>query len=112
MAATPSGDGLVEIRTTFPARDVAEACVRRIVTERLAACGQVDGPVASSYRWRGAIESADEWKCTFKTTTARAAACVAAVVAGHPYENPEVLVADVAATSAYAAWVRDSVTDS
>lgn len=110
MAATPSGDGLVEIRTTFPAREAAEACARRVVAERLAACGQVDGPVASTYRWQGAIESAAEWRCTFKTTAARSAACVASVVAGHPYENPEVLVAEVAATPAYAAWIRESVT--
>lgn len=110
MAAAFAGDKLVEIRTTFPGRDAAAACARRIVAERLAACCQVDGPVASTYHWQGAVESAEEWRCTFKTTAARSAACVAAVVAGHPYENPEVLVAEVAATPAYAAWVRESVT--
>jgi uncharacterized protein involved in tolerance to divalent cations len=30
-------------------------------------------------------------------------------VAAHPYENPELLVAEVAAAPAYAAWVRESV---
>ena len=109
MAVAFAGDGLVEIRTTFPSRDAAEACVKGIVERRLAACGQVDGPVASTYRWRGAVESAVEWRCTFKTTAARSAACLAAVVAAHPYENPELLVAEVAAAPAYAAWVRESV---
>jgi periplasmic divalent cation tolerance protein len=109
MASASTGDGLVEIRTTFPVRDAAEACARRIVAERLAACGQVDGPVASTYRWQGAVEAAEEWRCTFKTTAGRSAACVAAIVAGHPYQNPEVLVADVAAAPAYAVWVRESV---
>jgi periplasmic divalent cation tolerance protein len=109
MLPTIQVDGLVEIRTTFPDRDAAEACARRVVTARLAACGQVDGPVGSTYRWRGAVEEAEEWRCTFKTTAIRSAACIEAIVAGHPYENPEVLAAGVEATPAYAAWVRESV---
>lgn len=112
MAAASAGDGVVEIRTTFPGRDAAEACARRLVAARLAACGQVDGPVTSSYRWQGIVESAAEWRCTLKTTAARSAACVAAVAAEHPYENPELLVAEVVAAPAYAAWVRESVAPS
>lgn len=112
MRPTSHEDELVEIRTTFPDRGAAEACVRRVVSARLAACGQVDGPVGSTYRWRGAVESAEEWRCTLKTTAARSAVCVDAVVAGHPYENPEVLVAAVAGTPAYATWVRESVATS
>ncbi len=102
-------DGLVEIRTTFPDRDVAETCVRRVVAARLAACGQVDGPVGSTYRWRNAVERAEEWRCTFKTTAILSAACIEAIVAGHPYETPEVIATGVEATPAYAAWVRESV---
>lgn len=109
MGATPEADGIVEVRTTFGSRDDAEACAGRVVAARLAACGQVDGPVRSTYHWRGAIESAEEWRCTIKTTSARSAACIAAIVAGHPYENPEVLVVPVKTTPAYAAWVRESV---
>jgi periplasmic divalent cation tolerance protein len=109
MLPTHQVDGLVEIRTTFPDRDAAEACVRRVVAERLAACGQVEGPVGSTYRWRGAIEAAEEWRCTFKTSAIRSAACIEAIVAGHPYETPEVIAAGVEATPAYAAWVRESV---
>ena len=110
MTATAADEGLVEIRTTFPSREAAEACAGRVVAARLAACGQVDGPVASTYRWRTAVETAAEWRCTLKTTAARSAACVEAVVTGHPYEVPEVIVARVAAAAAYAAWVRESVT--
>jgi periplasmic divalent cation tolerance protein len=79
------------------------------VAAGLAACVQIDGPVHSTYRWRGAVETAVEWRCTCKTTPARAEACVAAIVAGHPYATPEVLVRQATATPAYAAWVRDSV---
>ena len=109
MGATPEAEGIVEVRTTFGSRDAAEACAGRVVAARLAACGQVDGPVRSTYHWRGAVETAEEWRCTFKTTAARAVDCVAAIVASHPYETPEVLVATAATTPAYAAWVRESV---
>jgi len=111
MGSASENDGLVEIRTTFPNRDAAAACARRVVSKRLAACGQVEGPVASTYRWRGGVEAAEEWRSTFKTTASRSAACIAAVAAGHPYDNPELLVVEVAASPAYAAWVRESVAE-
>ena len=103
---------LVEIRTTFAAHAAAAECANRIVAEGLAACVQIDGPIRSTYRWQGAVEQAEEWRCTFKTTPARADACVAGILAGHPYETPEVLVTRLAATAAYAAWVRDAVAES
>jgi len=108
-ACEPGQGMIVEIRTTFGDRATAEACAARLVRERLAACAQLDGPVTSTYAWRGAVETAAEWRCTCKTTPGRADACQAAIVADHPYEVPEILVSTVAAAPAYAAWVRESV---
>lgn len=105
----PAGETIVEIRTTFGDRAAAEACADRLVQERLAACVQVDGPVASTYAWRGAVETATEWRCTCKTTPERADACRAAIVACHSYELPEIVIMSVVAAPAYAAWVRESV---
>jgi len=100
---------IAEIRTTFPDREAAEACARRLVAARLAACVQIDGPVASVYHWQEQVEQSAEWRCTCKTTTAGLSACVAAILSAHPYELPEVLVAAVEATADYAAWVRAAV---
>jgi periplasmic divalent cation tolerance protein len=100
---------VVEIRTTFGSRARAEACATRLVTDRFAACVQVDGPIRSTYRWQDAVETAEEWRCTCKTAAAREAACVAAIVLGHDYDTPEVIVAHVGASAAYAEWVRASV---
>jgi periplasmic divalent cation tolerance protein len=109
MANATLEPGLVEIRTTFPSQAAAAACAERLVAGRLAACVQVDGPVASTYRWREAVETATEWRCTCKTTAARREACVAAIVADHAYETPQVTVVSLEASPAYAAWVRGSV---
>lgn len=105
------GTAIVEIRTTFGDRAVAEECAARLVRERLAACVQIDGPIASTYAWRGAVETSVEWRCTCKTTTGRAAACRAAIVGSHPYELPEIVEAAVVAEPAYAEWIRASVVD-
>jgi periplasmic divalent cation tolerance protein len=104
-----TGEAIVEIRTTFGTRAAAEACGHALVVARLAACVQLDGPITSAYRWRGAVESAEEWRCTCKTTSDCESACVAGILARHPYETPEIIVAPVVASAAYAAWVRESV---
>jgi periplasmic divalent cation tolerance protein len=101
--------GLVEIRTTFGSRDEAAACAERLVAGRLAACVQIDGPTLSTYRWHAAVETAEEWRCTCKTTLGRRGACIEALVNGHPYETPQVTAVPVEATAPYAAWVRESV---
>lgn len=100
---------VAEIRTTFPDRSRAETCARSLVTARLAACVQIDGPIASVYRWQGQVEGADEWRCTCKTAITRADACVGAITAAHPYGVPEILLTTVATTAAYAAWVDEVV---
>jgi periplasmic divalent cation tolerance protein len=102
-------DSIVELRTTFGRRDAAEACATRLVAERLAACVQIDGPVSSSYRWQGRVERSEEFRCTCKTTVERAEACAAAMLQQHDYDVPELIRRVVTASSAYAAWVRESV---
>ena len=99
---------LVELRTMFSSRAAAEACAERLVTAGLAACVQVEGPVTSIYRWQGVIERAEEWRCTCKTSPARAAACQAAILAGHDYQTPELLMTRVTASPGYAAWATAS----
>lgn len=105
----PLVGGLVEIRTTFGTRDAALECSTRLVEAKLAACVQVEGPISSTYAWQGAVERADEWRCVCKTTHAVRDACVAAIMARHPYETPQIVVTPVEASAAYAAWVADAV---
>ena len=102
-------DSIIEIRTTFGARADAETCAALLVERRLAACVQVEGPIRSTYRWEAAVEVAEEFRCTCKTTRERVGACIEALTSRHPYQTPEVLCAEVTAAPAYARWVRESV---
>lgn len=101
--------GLVEIRSTFASRAAAVGCAEQLVSSGVAACVQIDGPLTSIYAWQGAVETAEEWRCTCKTTAARRDDCVAGILAVHEYDTPQVTIVPLEATAAYAAWVRASV---
>lgn len=105
----PHPDSIVEIRTTCGDRAAADACATLLVTSRLAACVQVDGPIHATYLWQGRVETAEEWRCICKTTASRSAACREAILRTHAYETPEILQVEVTASEAYAAWVRSVI---
>ena len=100
----------MQVTTTAPDEATADAIAAALLDARLAACVQVDGPIRSRYWWDAELEAATEWRCVAKTTAAAAERAVAAVVAAHPYDVPEVLVTPVLdAHPAYADWVRATV---
>ena len=59
---------VVSVYAVFADAEEAERIGRPVVEERLAACANILGPVRSIYRWKGAIETADEVAAIFKTT--------------------------------------------
>jgi periplasmic divalent cation tolerance protein len=95
--------------TTTDSRPDAERLARDLVERRLAACVQVLGPISSTYRWQGAVETAEEWLCLIKTTGARFDALAAHLDANHGYEIPELTALPVDQGSpAYLAWVSSA----
>lgn len=99
---------VVEVRSTFPDRDAADAAAEALVGERLAACAQVTGPVASTYRWEGEVERAEEWLLSVRTARARVPAVVARVRELHTYDVPEVVALPVVGGDPdYLAWVGE-----
>ena len=90
---------------THPARG-ARAFARTLVERRMAACVNLL-PIASVYRWRGALEEAREVLLIAKTSAARLSALERHVVAEHPYEVPECVALDPARVEPrYLAWLR------
>jgi len=103
--AEASDDRLVLVWSTWPDAASARAAARALVEARLAACGVVVPAVASVYRWKGAIEEAEEAVLLLKTRAATAPAATAAIERVHPYEVPAVLTLPIEAAAAYGAWV-------
>ena len=95
-----------------PDRDVAQRLARELVERRLAACVQVLPGIASTYRWEGAIEQADEALLLAKTWDDRLDALVETLRARHPYEVPEIMAVPAAGgLAAYLDWVRAQTRD-
>lgn len=101
----------IVVLTTLPNAGEAKAFVRRLVEERVVACGTVLGEVTSIYRWQGAIEEAGETQVILKTRRDRWDALQAAVRTAHPYDVPELLALPVeSGLGAYLEWVAAQTT--
>lgn len=95
---------------TAPDAVTAESLVRRLVDERMAACGTILPGATSIYRWAGSVERAQEVLIVFKTTAAGAERLVRRVPELHPYEVPEVLVFPVeSGFGPYLEWLDANV---
>ena len=102
----------IQVVTTVQRRNDAEAIARALVEERLAACVQIVGPVASIYRWQGKIDAAEEWQCWAKSRRELYDRIEATIRRLHPYELPEILAISIAAANAdYLAWLDEEVGD-
>ena len=80
-----------------------------LVEEKLAACVNVVGPVHSTYRWRGAVETAREYMLVIKAAMYNFAKLEHRVRELHSYEVPEIIALPIAAGSKpYIAWLAES----
>jgi periplasmic divalent cation tolerance protein len=100
----------VVVLTTLGSAAEALRLVRRLVEQRLVACGTVLPGATSVYRWRGDVTEEEEVVVLLKTVQGRWDALRAAVAAEHPYEVPELLALPVGAgLTPYLAWLSAEV---
>lgn len=97
--------------TTVSDRGAAERLAAEAVESGLAVCVQVDGPVASQYRWQGKLERAEEFRLAFKFLPGRTADLEAWILRHHPYETPEwVAIRADRVGEKYLSWARSTGT--
>ncbi len=102
----------IQIVTTIGRREDADRIAQALVAARLAACVQVIGPITSTYRWRGKIETAEEWQCWAKSRRELYDEVEQAIRRIHPYEIPEILAMPILAGNAdYLAWLDGELND-
>jgi periplasmic divalent cation tolerance protein len=100
----------IQLQTTVADQADAERFAAALVAQELAACVQVIGPIESTYRWKGKIESSQEWICSIKTTADAYSAAEQAICKLHSYDVPEIIALPIVAGSAgYLEWVAKSV---
>lgn len=96
----------IQVLTTTARKQEAQQIAQTLVEECLAACVQILGPITSTYRWQGAIETSEEWLCLMKTRQELYPQLEAAIRRIHPYEVPEILAVPVIAGSqSYLTWL-------
>ncbi len=96
----------MQVITTVAQEEDAQHIAQALVAAQLAGCVQIIGPITSTYRWQGDIETAQEWLCLIKTSRALYAQVETTIHAQHPYETPEILAVPVIAGSTdYLAWL-------
>lgn len=100
-----------QVAVTFDDRAAAEDVAEVIVKDRLAACAQLDGPIASTYWWNGSREKASEWRVEFKTRTVLLDALSARVTELHSYDIPQVVATPIIGGSTPCLnWIAEETT--
>jgi periplasmic divalent cation tolerance protein len=98
----------VQIVTTTATKEDAQRIAQTLVEARLTACVQIVGPITSTYRWRGEIETAQEWQCVAKTRGDLYARVEETIRRTHSYEVPEIVALPIVAESPdYARWLDE-----
>jgi periplasmic divalent cation tolerance protein len=112
MAGTDAGrresGEYLQVQTTTDSRAEAMELARAAVAARLAACGQVAGPVASTYWWNDELERAEEWFVFFKLPADRYQALADFLAERHSYDEPEILATPfVAGSRSFFNWMTE-----
>ena len=98
------------VLTTVGNAEEAKKIATALVERRLAACVNISGPIDSVYRWKGAVERAQEWLLIVKTTAEMAAAAGDAITELHSYELPECIGVPIdSGSAAYLKWIEENV---
>ncbi len=84
----------------------AQSIARKLIEARLAGCVNVIPGVRSFYRWKGAIEQAEEHMLVIKSSRLQFEALRIELEKSHSYEVPEVVALPVVAGSPnYLNWL-------
>ena len=79
---------------------------RRLVEDRLVACGHLTAPIRSVYRWDGAVHDEPEARVALHTRRSLVPEIVARTTADHEYQVPCVLALPVVdGNPEYLRWV-------
>ena len=111
MSGTPDLASQVRVvLVTVPDEDEGRILARRLVQERLVACGNVIPGLTSVYRWDGEIQEDPEALVLLKTTVDRLETLRLRVEELHPYDVPEFLALPVdRGNDTYLRWVLKEV---
>ena len=94
------------VLTTTDSQAVAESIANELVSNKLAACVQIDGPIKSIYTWKDKLTSSQELRLSIKTTQANIEKLVASIKTLHNYELPQIIAIPITGgNDDYLKWI-------
>jgi periplasmic divalent cation tolerance protein len=104
---TADASDVVLALSTAPDAGHAERIARALVDERLIACANLVPGLTSIYRWQGTVQAEPEVLLLMKTRRSLVPRLKERLPQLHPYQVPELVVAEVAdGLAPYCDWVR------
>lgn len=82
----------------------AQRLATMLLTKKLVACVNIHGPVTSLYRWKGKLETSEEFALMAKTRKPLVSAVIAAIKKAHSYECPCIVALPI--TSGHPPFLR------
>jgi periplasmic divalent cation tolerance protein len=98
-----------EVVITADSADWLAAYTRRLVEDRLAACGHNIAPIRSIYRWDGEVQDDTEARVALHTRASLVPAIIERTNAEHPYDVPCVIALPIEqGNPGYLDWITAS----
>ncbi|WP_433680660.1 divalent-cation tolerance protein CutA [Nocardia sp. CA-119907] len=105
-------DELVDVTISAESADWLASFTRELVSDRLAACGNVIPAIRSIYRWQGDISDDAEALVVLHTRKSLVPKIIERANQKHPYDTPQVIAVPVVDVHpGYRTWVLDSTDD-
>jgi periplasmic divalent cation tolerance protein len=109
----PDDKTICEVVITADDAEWLAGFTRRLVEDRLAACGHQTSAIRSIYRWAGAVHDEGEARVALHTRISLVPRIVERADTEHPYDVPCVIALPViAGNPAYLEWVLAQTTAS
>lgn len=93
--------------TTCDSNSEARELVDCLIRNKLIACGQVEGPITSTFWWDNKIQESNEWRVAVKFISLKAKDIQSVVEAMSKYETPQWVFWEVESSVGYTDWVKN-----
>ncbi|MFC6198404.1 divalent-cation tolerance protein CutA [Ponticaulis profundi] len=99
---------LILVRVNCGTAAEADRLGRAAVTQRLAACANIDAPVTAIYEWQDELHAEAEYVLWLKTRAELWSPLQEMLEAAHSYDTPAILKLEVSgSTPAFSTWVKE-----
>lgn len=99
----------IELITTFETSDDAKKLANQLLEAKLGACCSIE-KIESLYRWKGKIETAEEYQLTVKTKETLVKDLESFILKNHPYETPQIIIVPILGGSRdYLNWLDEEM---